>query len=90
MGTLTLSISNSEHASKSSIFLYKSCSVATSEHSELLPSENYVRIVALAPDLQKVSFYSIIEFLNRSSTIELLSLLILIKVSYPSFRVSLP
>jgi hypothetical protein len=38
-----------------SYILYKPCSVATPEHSEPLPSENYVRIVALAPDLRKVS-----------------------------------
>ena len=34
--------------------------MATLRHSETLLLENYVRIVALAPDLQKVSFYSAI------------------------------
>jgi hypothetical protein len=82
MGTLILSISNSVHKSISPIFLYKSCSVATSEHSEPLPLENYVRIVALAPDLREVPLYGAIEFLHYSSTIELLSLLILAPHAY--------
>jgi hypothetical protein len=84
--TLTLSISNSVHTSMSPIILYKSSSVATPKHCEPLSPENYIRIVAIAPDLRKVSVYSAIEFLYHSSTIELLLLLILIKGSYPSFR----
>src|SRR5436305_1391565 len=90
MSTLTLSISNSVHTSISPIFLYKSCSVATPEHPEPLPLENYVRIVALAPDLPTVPLYGATEFLHHSSTAVLLSLLILIKGSYPSFKASLP
>ncbi len=86
MGTLTLSISNSVHTSVSPIFLYKLCSVAIPEHSEPLLLENCVRIVALAPDLRTVPIYSTIEFLYHSSTTELLSLLILIKGFYPSFK----
>ena len=86
MGTSTLSISNSVHTSISPIYLYELCSVATPKHSEPLPLENYVRIVALASDLRKVSFYSATEFLHHNSTIEFLSLLILIKGSYPSFK----
>jgi hypothetical protein len=39
--------------------------MATPEHSESLLLENYVRIVTLAPDLRKVSFYSAIEFHKR-------------------------
>ncbi len=70
----------------SPIFLYKSYPVATPKHSETLLLENYVRIVALAPDLQKVSFHSAIEFLSHSSTIKLLLLLIFMKGSYPSFK----
>jgi hypothetical protein len=89
IGTLTFSISNSVHISKSSILLCKLCFVATPEHSKPLRLENYVDIVALALDLRKVSFYNATEFLNHSSTIELLSLLILIKGSYPSFKASL-
>ena len=63
----------------SPIFLYKSCSVATPQHSEPLLLENYVHIVVLAPNLRKVSFYGVIEFLNHISTIELLPFLILYK-----------
>jgi hypothetical protein len=70
-------------------FLYKSCSIAAPKYSNPLPPENYPRIIALAPGLWNVSVYSKIEFLPHSSTIELLSLLILIKRSYPSFRTSL-
>jgi hypothetical protein len=60
-------------------YFYKSCSVATLEHSEPLLLENHVRIVALTPDLQRVSFYSVTEFLHHSSTTELLPCLIHIK-----------
>ena len=88
-GTLTLSISNSVHTSISPIFSYKSCSVASPEHSEPLPLENYARIVALAPDLWTIALYGATEFLYHSSTTELLSLLILIKGSYLSFKASL-
>jgi uncharacterized protein len=89
IGTLTLSISNSVHKTTSLMLLYKLCSVAVSEHSEPLTLENYVRVVALAPDVRIVPFYGAMEFLHHSSTIELLSLLILIKRSYLSLRVSL-
>lgn len=53
--------------------------MATPEHSEPLPLENYVRIVALTPNLQRVFFYSATEFLHHSSTIELLLSLITYK-----------
>ena len=59
--------------------LYKPCIVATAEHSGLLQLENYGRIVASAPDLQRVSFHNVTEFLHHSTTIELLLLLMLIK-----------
>jgi hypothetical protein len=87
--TLTLNMSNSLHISISPKFLYKSCFIATSEHSKPLAPENYPRIAALAPGLWNVSVSRKIEFLHYSSTIELLSLLILIKRPYPSFRTSL-
>ena len=90
MGTLTSSISKSMHTSISPIYLHKSYSVATPEHSELLPPENFVCIVALTPDLRRVSFYSAIEFLYYSSTIELILSLMHIKGSYLSFKASLP
>jgi hypothetical protein len=84
MGTLNLSISKSVHTSIYPIFLRYSCSLATSEHPEPLPLENCVGVVALTLDLQRVSFYSALEFLQHSSTIDLLLYLILIKVSYLS------
>ena len=62
------------HILISLIILYKSCSVVTSEHSEPFLPENYVRIVAFTPDLQRVSVYSATEFFYYSFTIELLSL----------------
>jgi hypothetical protein len=61
------------------------CSMATPEYSEPLLLENYIRIVALAPDLQKVSVDSATEFLYHSSTIELLSLLTLTRTLGPHY-----
>ncbi len=52
--------------------LYKLCSVATPKQYRPLHLENYVRIVAFAPDLRKVPFHGVIEFLRYSSTIEFL------------------
>jgi len=66
IGTLTLSILKSAHTSISPIIFYKLCSVATPEHPEPLLLENHVRIVALTPDLQRVSLYSVIDFLYYS------------------------
>ena len=86
IGTLTLSISKSIYIQISPIFLYKSCSIATFRYFKPLLLEIYVRVVALAPDLQRVPFYNIIKFLYYSSTIKLLLLLILIKGLYPSFK----
>jgi hypothetical protein len=82
ISTLTSSILKSVHTSISPIFSYKLYSVATPEHSESLLLENHVRIIALTPDLQRVFFYSVIDFLYHSSTTKLLSSLILIKRSY--------
>jgi hypothetical protein len=79
-GTLTLSKSNFVHTLTSPIILYyKSRSVATPGYPEPLILENYVRIVALGPDLRAVSFYNVREFLLHNSTIELIVLLILMK-----------
>jgi hypothetical protein len=64
--------------------------MATSKHSKSLLLENYGRNVALAPDLQKVSFNSAIEFLSHSSANKLLLFLILIKGSHPSSKALLP
>jgi hypothetical protein len=88
MGTLTLSISKSVHASISPIFLHMSCSIATLELLEPLLLENCVCIIALMPDLQRVSFYSVTESLHHSSIIDLLLPLTLIKGSYLSFKAS--
>jgi hypothetical protein len=74
------------HTLISSIFSYKLYSIATPGHSKPLPLENHIRIIALTPDLQRVSFYSIIDFLHHSFTIELILSLILIKKSYPSSK----
>ena len=63
----------------SPIFLYKSCSIANPRHSKPLILEIYVRVVAIAPDLQRVPFYSVIKPLHHSSTIKLLLLQIPIK-----------
>jgi hypothetical protein len=43
--------------------------MATPEYFEPLPLVNYVRVVALTPDLLAVSFYGITEFSKNSSTI---------------------
>jgi hypothetical protein len=51
--------------------------------------ENHGRIVALTPDLQRVSFYSVIYFLYHSFITKLILSLILIKGSYPSSKASL-
>jgi hypothetical protein len=53
--------------------------VATPGYPKPLPLENHVRIVALAPDLQRVSFYSVTNFLHHNSTTELIPSLILYK-----------
>ncbi len=72
------------------IFSYKLYSVATPKHPAPLLLENHVRIVALRPDLQRVSFYSVTDFLNHSSTTELIPSRMLIKGSYPTSEASLP
>jgi hypothetical protein len=66
------------------ISLYTSCFIATPKYLEPLSLKNYICVVALAPDLQKVSLCGVIEFLHYSSTIELLSLLIPINRFYLS------
>jgi hypothetical protein len=88
IGTLTLSILKSVHTLISPIFSYKLYSVATPRHPEPLPLENHVRIIALTPDLQRVSFYGVIDFLHHSFTTELILSPILIKGSYPSSKSS--
>jgi hypothetical protein len=89
IGTLTSSILKSVHTSISPVFYYKSYSMATPGHPEPLLLENHVRIIALTPDLQSVSFYSVIDFLHHSSTTELIPSPILIKEPYLSSKASL-
>jgi hypothetical protein len=60
--------------------------MATPRHPEPLALKNYVRIIALTPNLQSVSFYSVINFLYHSSTTELIPSPILIKEPYPSSK----
>jgi hypothetical protein len=72
IGTLTLSISKSVHLSISPIFLHKSYSTATPKHPSPLLPENYICIVALTPNLQRVCFHSETDFLHHSSIMKLL------------------
>jgi hypothetical protein len=74
------------HTLISPIFSDKLYSVATPGHPEPLLLENHVRIIALTPDLQRVSFYSITNFLYYNFTAEFILSLILIKWSYPSSK----
>ena len=60
----------------------------TPRYPEPLSLENHVHIVALTPDLQRVSFCSVTDFLYYSSTTELLLSLILIKGSIWSSKAS--
>jgi hypothetical protein len=58
---------------------YKLDTIAIPKYLEPLLLKNYVCVVALTCDLQRVLFYNVIEFLYYSSTIKLLLLLNLIK-----------
>jgi hypothetical protein len=60
------------HTLISRIFSYTLCFVATPGHPEPLLLENHIRIIALTPDLQRVPFYSITDFLYHSSITELI------------------
>src|SRR5438876_5226657 len=88
-GTLTSNNSKSVHTLIFNIILYKSCAVATPKHLGPCPPKNYVRTIAFPPILQRVSFCSVTKFLHYSTTIKLWPLIILIKGSYSSLRVSL-
>jgi hypothetical protein len=68
------------------IILYKLCAGATPKPRRPLLPKNYVRIVAVAPTLQRVFFYVETAFHSYSTTIKLLPLLALMKGSYPSLR----
>jgi hypothetical protein len=59
IGTLTLRILKSVYTSISPTFFYKLYSVANPGYLEALPLENHLRNIALTPDLQRVSIYSL-------------------------------
>jgi hypothetical protein len=82
IGTLTLNILKSIYTLISPKFFYKLYSMATSGPPKPLPLENNIRIITLTPNLQRVSFYSTIDFPYNSSTTKLLLSLIYIKGSY--------
>jgi hypothetical protein len=62
ISTLTLSILKSMHTLISLIFSYKLYFIATLKHLKPFLLENHIRIIAFMLDLQRVSFYSIIDF----------------------------
>jgi hypothetical protein len=84
VGTLTSNILNSIHTLISLIFSYRLYSVTTPGYSESFFIRNHGCIIALTPNLQKVSFYRITDFLHYSFTTELIFSLIFIKESYLS------
>jgi len=69
IGTLTLSNLNSIYISMYLLILYKSYFAVTLKYSKPVLLINYIRVVALTPDLQVILFYNIIKFLKNSSTI---------------------
>jgi hypothetical protein len=79
ISTLTLSILKYVHTLISLIYFYEFIPVATPGHPEPLLLENHGYIIALTPDLQRVSYYNITDFLYHSSTTELLLSLTLVK-----------
>jgi hypothetical protein len=86
IGTLTSSIFKSEHILISFMISCKLYFVATPGHPKPFPLENYRHIIALTPNLQKVSFYSIIEFHHHSPTTKLILILKYTNGSYPSSK----
>jgi hypothetical protein len=56
--------------------------MATPGHPKPFPLENHIYIIAFTPDLQRVSFYNVTDFLYHNSTTKLLPSLILVKRSY--------
>jgi len=84
IGALTLSILNFVHTLISLIYFSKLYSVANPGQLRPLPLENYIHIVTPTLDLQRVSFYSIIDFLYHSFATKLIISLVLIKGPYSS------
>jgi hypothetical protein len=65
------------------IIFYKLYSIVTLGYPKPLLLENHIYIVALTPDLQRVSFYSVIDFLYYTSTTEPILSLMLYKGILP-------
>jgi hypothetical protein len=86
---LTLSILKSIYILIFLILFYKLYFVATPRYFKPLLLENHIYTISLIPDLQRVSFYSTIEFFYYSFTIKLILSLILIKGSYLSFSLTI-
>jgi hypothetical protein len=86
LGTSTSSNYNSICTLSFAIFLYKLYTVANFKHLGYLTLLNYVCTVAFRLDLQRASFYSVLDFLSYSTTAIPLLLQILVKVSYSSLR----
>ena len=73
-GTLTLSDYNSIYTLRFIIILYRLYNRASFKYLGQLPPINYVYIIIFAPNLQRASIYSVIEFLPYSTAIKLLLL----------------
>jgi hypothetical protein len=67
------------HTVISLIIFYKLRSVTTLKRRESILLENHIHIVALTPDLQRVSFYNVTELFYHSSTTKPMLSLILYK-----------
>src|SRR2546423_6305625 len=85
-GTLNSSNADSVHTLIFTAILYTLYNIAILKHLEALIFKNYIRVVALTPNLRRASFRSLAHFLPNSTTVKVLQLLILIKRSYQSLR----
>ena len=74
MSTLTSSGADSMHTSIHIIFLHISCIMAISAYLAFSRLENYARVVAFEPVLQKASFHGVTDFFPDSTTAKLLPL----------------
>ena len=73
-GTWTSTSLDSMYTSTFTIFLYKPYTIAISTYLGPSYLENYARVIAFKPDLRRVSFYNVIDFLLYSTTVKLLLL----------------
>lgn len=55
-------------------------------HADIVALQNYHRIVAAAPDLQRASYYRETDFPHHGATVKLLLLLKPTEASYPSLQ----